>query len=382
MKIAYYCQHVLGIGHLHRSLEICRTCGTDHQVTMIVGGPELEIEAPGLRFLQLPGLRMDEGFTTLTPCDPSADLASVKERRREILLDFILADPPDCLMLELYPFGRKNFSFELDPLLEALQSAGSCKIYCSLRDILVEKTEGLEKFENRVIKTLNRYFDALFVHGDQRYVRLEQTFSKMDQVKIPVHYTGYITPKPTPGARNRLRAELGLKKNQKLVVASIGSGSVGAELLISIADASACIDDRGNWTIHMFTGPYFDETGFQALSAKQNDILKVHRYSSSFIDWLGAADLSISMAGYNTSMNILAAGVPALLYPFSQNREQRMRIETLSTAGSIKLITGADLEPERLARLIVDSGDWQRYDPAIDLGGAMNTKTLIEQLDL
>jgi predicted glycosyltransferase len=381
MRVSYYCQHVLGIGHFHRSLEICRTCGTDHEMTMIVGGPELDIEEPGIRFLQLPGLRMDQDFLALTPCDPALDLDSVKRKRREMLLDFILAEPPDCLIVELYPFGRKNFRFELDPLLEGLQDVGTCKIYCSLRDILVEKKEGLEKFENRIVDTLNRYFDGLFVHGDQRFITLERTFSQMSRVSVPVHYTGFVTPKPTPLARARIRGETGLGENQKLVVASIGSGSVGAELLHGVADAARYLTNSGNWSFHLFAGPYLDSATFKALRGKQNEFLKVHRFSDRFIDWLGAADLSISMAGYNTSMNILAAGVPALLYPFSQNREQRMRIDALAAAGNVKPITRDDLDPQQLARLIVEGGSWQRYEPDIDLNGALATKYLIEHLE-
>ncbi len=121
MKIAYYCQHVLGVGHFFRSLEICRTCAVDHEVTMIVGGPDLSYTDPELSFLQLPGLGMDAGFNTLTPCEPGADLEETKQQRRQKLLKFIERYEPDCLIIELYPFGRKAFRFELEPLLKMVR---------------------------------------------------------------------------------------------------------------------------------------------------------------------------------------------------------------------------------------------------------------------
>jgi predicted glycosyltransferase len=34
MKIACYCQHVLGIGHFHRSLEICKALAVHHDTVM------------------------------------------------------------------------------------------------------------------------------------------------------------------------------------------------------------------------------------------------------------------------------------------------------------------------------------------------------------
>ena len=38
------------------------------------------------------------------------------------------------------------------------------------------------------------------------------------------------------------------------------------------------------------------------------------------------AALSISLAGYNTLMDILATRTPALVYPYMANREQNMRV--------------------------------------------------------
>jgi predicted glycosyltransferase len=56
----------------------------------------------------------------------------------------------------------------------------------------------------------------------------------------------------------------------------------------------------------------------------------VSRFTPDFLSYLEAADLSVSMAGYNTCMNILAAKTPAIVWPFSQNREQRLRAERLA----------------------------------------------------
>ena len=115
VKILYYCQHVLGVGHFHRSLEICRACSVDHQVTMIVGGPDIEIGEQPFGFLKLPGLQMDDQFSRLETCDPDLELDEVKEMRIDTLLSFFSSTRPDCLILELYPFGRKAFRFELTP---------------------------------------------------------------------------------------------------------------------------------------------------------------------------------------------------------------------------------------------------------------------------
>ncbi|HID02727.1 MAG TPA: glycosyltransferase, partial [Desulfobacterales bacterium] len=43
MKVACYCQHVLGIGHFHRSLEICKALAERHETVMILGGPDVTL---------------------------------------------------------------------------------------------------------------------------------------------------------------------------------------------------------------------------------------------------------------------------------------------------------------------------------------------------
>lgn len=378
MRICYYCQHVLGIGHFHRSLEICRALAERHQVTMIIGGPELDVGEPLLSILQLPGLKMDTGFNRLTPCG-SRPLEEVKAQRREQLLAFAADFRPDCLIIELYPFGRKNFRFELDPLLELL-SGRNCTVFCSLRDILVEKSEGKEKFERRAVDTLNKFFSGLLIHADPDLVTLEQTFGMTEAITTDIHYTGFISPTPSAGARERIHLELALDPDERLIVASIGSGSVGLELLEATISSVNSLAGRGTQLrLQVFTGPYLAEAQYQKLCRKRSRRIRVERFSNHFIDWLAAADLSVSMAGYNTSMNILSAGVPALMYPFAQNREQRMRISRIGSCGNIRLLEQADLAAEMLANAIEAMLEMPRFTASIQLDGAARTAAIIEE---
>jgi len=378
MKICYYCQHVLGIGHFHRSMEICRALSDRHQVSMIVGGAEIPLADPSISTIQLPGLRMDAQFNTLIPCS-DLPLETVKKQRRERLLSFASSYQPDCLIVELYPFGRKNFRFELDPLLELL-SGKNCSVFCSLRDILVEKKEGREKFEQRAVTTLNNLFDGLLIHADPSLVTLEQTFGKVEAISVELHYTGFVSPRPAPGARDQIREKLHLEKRDPLIVASIGSGSVGFELVEATIQAVKSLNAVGkNLTLQLFTGPYLAESNYRDACRNRSGDIRIKRFATDFIDWLAAADLSISMAGYNTCMNVLATGVPALMYPFGQNREQRMRVTGIGSMANVELIEQPDLVPERLAHAIETMLEKPRFLPTIRLDGAEQTAAIIEQ---
>ena len=82
--------------------------------------------------------------------------------------------------------------------------------------------------------------------------------------------------------------------------------------------------------MQVFTGPYLDEKQFTALTQLAAPGTTVERFSDNFPAWLAAADLSISMGGYNTTMNVIAAGTPALIFPYNHDREQGLRAEKLA----------------------------------------------------
>ena len=110
----------------------------------------------------------------------------------------------------------------------------------------------------------------------------------------------------------------------------------------------------------------------------KNAQITIHNFCGNFPDWLEAADLSISMAGYNTCMNLLAAGVPALLYPFSQNREQRMRVAAFTDSAAFTLLETEDLAPARLAEVITKNLHCERHRTQVKLDGATTSCQLIE----
>ena len=209
MKIIQYCQHVLGIGHLFRSLEISRAL-SNHEVILVSGGPPVETNLPrNVTEFRLPELQMNREFQGLHSTERPDGIDQVKEERQKRLFALMAAEKPDVFLIELYPFGRKAFRFELDPVLQAVDdrrlSCGS--VVCSVRDILVEK-ENRDKHELRAVKTLNRYFNAVLVHADPQLVKISETFDHFNQIAIPVEYTGYIAPKPAADAGKMIRQQL------------------------------------------------------------------------------------------------------------------------------------------------------------------------------
>ena len=376
MKIAIYCQHVLGIGHFFRTLEICRAL-QPHPVVLITGGPEAPATLPpNVRRVQLPELAMDASFQHLH-ARGCQSLTQIREQRRTLLEQTFSAEKPDLFLIELYPLGRKAFRSELDPLLAGIRNGRrpGCRVVCSVRDILVEK-EDRDRHEARAVETLNRWFDTLLVHADPSVIRLDATFGRMADVRIPVVYTGFVAPPPGPAVDGRAwKNARGLDPEQRLVVASAGSGAVGFRLLEAVTRAVRHLPGDLAWRLQVFTGPFMEENEIRQLEARRDRRIAVDRFTEDLPAWLQAADLSISMAGYNTCMAVLATGVRALVHPFGQNREQGLRARLLAERGLLGILEGEDLDPQRLARRMVGRLGATRPEDAspIDLAGAVHT---------
>lgn len=381
MKVLIYCQHIWGVGHLFRILEICKAL-RKHHVLLVTGGPSVDTTLPQhVQELRLPGLMTDRNYQGLFPTDKNKTMDQVKRERRKLLYNHFIKEAPDVFVIELYPFGRRAFRFELDPILEGLRNGTlpASRVVCSLRDILVEKRDPAA-YEDRVVDILNRYFDALMVHADPNYIKIDETFSRIKDINIPIVYTGFVTPSPAPGADNRLRHQLGILNDEILIVASAGGGKTGIVLLKPLIAALAHLRVDAPVHLFIFTGPFMTDEEYGYLQGMAEKNVNVCRFTTDFLSYLAAADLSVSMGGYNTSMNILSAGVPALIWPYPGDREQGLRAQRLARIGAISVISEKDLQPERLGMLMHQVICRKSHHAApINLSGSFNAAQWLTQ---
>ena len=81
MKIIQYCQHVWGVGHLFRTLEILKAL-SDHEIVMVTGGERVDIPLPEhVREIHLPGIMMDLDYKGFLTTDVELSFDEVKAKR-------------------------------------------------------------------------------------------------------------------------------------------------------------------------------------------------------------------------------------------------------------------------------------------------------------
>ncbi|WNZ43792.1 glycosyltransferase [Leptolyngbya boryana CZ1] len=378
-RLMFYCQHILGMGHLVRSMEIVRGLVPDFQVCFINGGEIVEgFEVPStVEVVNLPAIKTDSEFQELQVVDLNYTLEEVQEMRRAELLRVFDCFQPDVFMVELFPFGRRRFSFELIPLLERAKTRGT-KVVCSLRDIVVTKSDRT-KHEEKVCKLMNQYFDLLLVHGDPQFQPLEETFSRVEDLSCEVQFTGYVVQSQPETVADCSSLNLG----RPLILVSVGGGRFGHELLDCVVEAAPILKHQIPHQIQMFTGPFMPDWKLLELqsNAATYPNINVDRYTPNLLSYMRRADLSISMSGYNTTMNVLTTGVRAMLLPFTGNddQEQRIRAQKLTNLGVVEMIRPEDLEPNRFARKVITYLQQQPNRSQFDCAGVEKTATQLKQ---
>ncbi|MGE0373200.1 MAG: glycosyltransferase family protein [Gammaproteobacteria bacterium] len=374
-RLLVYCQHAVGIGHLMRLLRLIDALRDDFAITLLSGGhwPGGLALPDTVELVQLPALQMRE--YQLMADAGAQSLAHVQQMRRRLVLETLRRSAPDVLLIELYPFGRKKFAFELLPLIIAAgRLARRPRIVCSLRDILVDTRADQQRHDDRAARIINRYFDAVLVHADPAFATLFDSFRPALPLAVPVHHTGFIAPTRPPVAPRR-RDEL---------LVSVGGGRVGAQLLNLAVDAHALLPAGRRPALRLVVGPLGDTACGAALRARtagQRDIEVVDAVDDLRGE-LAAARCSLSQGGYNTVMDLLTSGVKALIVPFSEGREneQRKRAERLAALGLVRQIPTETLNASRLAAELVALDAFAPSPCRLNLDGAARSAELLRQL--
>lgn len=375
VRVLLYVQNLMGVGHQMRAATVTRELvKSGFYVTYVSGG----LPVPGLdigeaSFVQLPPCKSaDSNFQTLVDEKDHPVDASWQNSRKERLLNLFTQVRPDILITETFPFGRRLMRFELDPLLErAAHTDPKPLIAVSIRDILEPKSKP-ERYDE-ISDKIERWYDAILVHGDPNLIPLEATVPITKKFKSKIFYTGYV------GESNAVESSL---VGQGEVIITAGSGRVGQVLLETALKARPLTDlARNPWRILVGSG--MSEDQLHRLTAKAKKGVIVERHRTDYQSLLRNCSVSISRAGYNTVMDILTENPRAVLVPFatSQETEQLVRARLLAERGLVQVVEEDKLTPMSLARAINIAHSTSSIEiKDLRVSGAAETATILRQI--
>lgn len=338
-RILYYCQSLVGIGHLTCSLRIIRELLAHAEVDLIQGGlgSGASLVHPKFRNLRLPTLLHDHDTGGFIDPDEERDTEEVWNARRDATTEF-LRWPYHAIVVEFYPFGRRRFKDEIQGLFRTVrENCGAVPIFTSVREVLIPRA--IEK-ERRMVESVKKHIHTVFIRGDPDIVRFDETFSLTHEIEDRLCYTGYISP-PPPTSR---------PARKKQILVSQGGGNVGREMLDGAIGAAALMPD---YSFLLASGSRTSEAEMDALrkTVRSNNV-EITPFLSDFQNRLMESAVSISMGGDNTLLDVISARTPALAYPYQGNSEQGFRIKKFAEAGLLQALDGADLVAERLKEKI------------------------------
>ncbi|MBB3310052.1 putative glycosyltransferase [Rhizobium sp. BK196] len=371
-RIFFYVQHLLGIGHMARASRIANALVKDGlEVTIVTGGlPVPGFPGEGVRTVELPPVvASNVGFSGLADADGQAAGEEFLSRRRDLLLQAFEETKPDVVIIEAFPFGRRQMRFELLPLLDAVERASPRpKLLSSVRDILQENRKPGR--DEETVKLIKDHFDAVLVHGDPDFVRLEDTFPLTAEIAGRLRYTGLVAPPPAPEPAETFD-----------IIASAGGGAVGLELIRATRGAAALLPADISWLL--ITGPNLPAADFSTLSEDAPANVTMVRFRKDFPSLLGGAKVSISQAGYNTVGDLLRTQCRPILIPFvaAGETEQTVRAERLQALGLAEILPEEGLTFEDL-KAAVERALAAPLRPAtsLDLDGAAKSASIIRSM--
>jgi predicted glycosyltransferase len=167
-------------------------------------------------------------------------------------------------------------------------------------------------------------------------------------------------------------------------VVSAGGGIAGERLLRTAVDALRCFEDDPQIEMKVIAGPFLPDDAWTRLRtlARGKPQLSVVRCVGNLCDELRGAAVSISQAGYNTCLDIVRAGVPALLVPFAKgtDNEQPKRALRLQRLGAAHVLDHENLHPARLAAAIRELMNHEMAKPQFDLDGAKRSTQILASM--
>lgn len=376
-SVFLYVQHLLGVGHLKRAATLARgMAGEGFRVTVATGGlPVAGMDFGPARVVQLPPVAAaDLGFRRLVD-DRGREVDDAwRIRRVESLLAAWHESAADVLVVELFPFGRRQMRFELLPLLEAAAARKPKPLVaCSVRDLL-----GGRATPDRVAEAIawsDRFVDRVLVHSDPAVVPFDRTFPRAGDLGEKLAYTGYVVDTVASGNPDQ----------GDEVLVSAGGGAVGVPLLTAAIRARALSVARARpWRVlggENITPAALDD--LRRLAGREGGgRIVVERSRPDFTALLARCALSISQAGYNTLMETVCARARAVVVPFSggHETEQALRAGLFAARGLLHVVEEAVLGPETLATAIDEAMARPRPGGlAVDVDGARHSARLLRQ---
>ena len=310
--------------------------------------------SPHHDYIKLPSIAKD-GPGNWKATHLSMSFPEILHLRKQLISHVLLNYAPDIFLVDHMPHGAMG---ELLPALEAMKhSRIQTQVVLGLRDILDSPDVTIKRWQMEgAYEAIERYYARILVFG------MQNVYDVVDKYQIPeaeakkVFYCGYVTNLAAAVRAPTLRAKYLANEaaGTPLIVVMAGGGADAYPMMSTLFDALPKVLENQRCVLAVVTGPFMPVELIGELS-RRSEGLPVFLMESvnDSLSHIGAADLVISMAGYNTTVEILRMKKPAILIPRAgPSAEQRTRARLFAEKHWVDMMDPDEVTPDDLAERI------------------------------
>lgn len=361
-KVCIYSHDTFGLGHLRRNLAIAeQLLCSEHrfEVWLLTGSPVVRqwTLPAGLHVQPLPPV-VKTGADRYASRFPGQIFGLTKGYREALIMRLLQEQRPEVFLVDHAPAGMNG---ELLSTLALIRNEmPDTRTVLGLRDIL-DSPDAVRRAwrEQEIQELIEHAYDEVLVYGSERLFDVVEAYGFAPSIARRTKYCGYIVgrgrwEKLAAHSRGPVCWDPRLAGDLPVVLVTAGGGGDGYFLMDAYLQ---CLRRRNSNPFHsvIVTGPLMPAELYarlQSAAAERPDVQLVC-YTTDLMPSVRAASLVVSMAGYNTSVELLAARKNAIVVPRSVPREeQRLRASMLSRLGLVRYAEADRDLSERLAELV------------------------------
>ncbi len=358
-RLLVYSHDTFGLGNIRRMLSICTHLANatpDISVLLLTGSPLVHnFRLPlHLDYIKLPCITRT-GREEYRTKYLDIDLEVIMRLRAGMIRNAVECFRPDVFLVDKKPLGIQS---ELKAALGHLRRHHCrTRTILVLRDILDSPEATIRTWRSRsYYETIRRLYDDIAVLGSPEIFDVCREYQFTDCLVRKTRFCGYIRRERGRRDAQELRASLQVTRGAPLVLVTVGGGEDASRLLETYARAVPAVGRLvpGVRTL-IVHGPELPQAAAIRLAHLTHDWpdVVIRDFSDDLMSYMAAADVVVSMGGYNTICEFLSLNKPAIVVPRVRPvEEQWIRAERMARLGLLRVIHPDRLTPAILAESV------------------------------
>jgi predicted glycosyltransferase len=355
-NILMYSHDTYGLGHIRRTMAIAsHLLGPRINILILTGSPIVgRFSFPEqIDFVRIPGIIKKTNDEYL-PLSIKINVQHALDIRKNIITATAKTFQPHLFIVDKEPLGLKR---EVLPTLQWLRRCRpDTRSILGLRDIM-DDAETVKKDwkDKRVYQHLENLYSEIWIYGIREFYDPVTEYNISESISRKMYFTGYI-PRKIPSKETVLhfKKEIGLKNDQKLVVVTTGGGGDGYKVMDTYLTALESYGGSPSFKSVLITGPFMPKQERRDVFKRARKLgVRTFHFYRQMEKIFAAADLVVSMGGYNTLCEILGQGTVSLVIPRETPRkEQIIRARAFNRQNLVDYIPWDDFTPELLSKKV------------------------------